>query len=345
MKKKIFIIGSGWVTKGFLDTIDKNLYDINVISNNEQFIYHPFLVNSIFNNEKISFNLKNKYKFINFKKETAIDFDFNNNKIFTQLNNNYQYDYLILCHGSIINDFNIDGVKQNCFFLKNDKDSIILKNYINDLPNDSNIAVIGCGLTGSEIVGHLLDVNKFNIYAIDGMNLPLKCFNHYFQKYTYNHWKQNKINLYFNSFVKKIEKNKIILNDLKEINFDLAIWCGGNKINPLSQLINKKLNLNNNYGIPIDKYLKINKFNNIWAAGDCTYSNINSNAQIAYQQGIYLGKTFNKKFNNIEPFKYKNNGQVCYIGNYNSLYENENYNMKGKLGFIMMKIIKIYLKI
>ena len=60
MKKKIYIVGSGWATKGFLDTIDFNLYDVHVLSNNENFVYQPFLASSLLKNESTIINLKEK---------------------------------------------------------------------------------------------------------------------------------------------------------------------------------------------------------------------------------------------------------------------------------------------
>ena len=47
MLGKIYIVGGGWATKGFLDTIDFDLYDIHVLSNNENFVYWN---SSIFSN-------------------------------------------------------------------------------------------------------------------------------------------------------------------------------------------------------------------------------------------------------------------------------------------------------
>ena len=44
--------------KGFLDTIDFDLYDIHVLSNNENFVYQPFLAYCLLNKENVSFNLK-----------------------------------------------------------------------------------------------------------------------------------------------------------------------------------------------------------------------------------------------------------------------------------------------
>ena len=41
MKKKIIIIGSGWAGSSFIKYIDENMYDIEVVSKNKNFIYTP----------------------------------------------------------------------------------------------------------------------------------------------------------------------------------------------------------------------------------------------------------------------------------------------------------------
>lgn len=366
MKKKIYLIGSGWVTKGFLDTINYDLYDVHVISENENFIYHPFLASSILNYDKLNFNLQKKYPKIIFHKSKVKDFNFHNNEIITDFKKNENYDYLILSHGSIINDFNVKGLKENCYFLKNDHDILKIKKKIKKLPDNSNIAIMGCGLTGSEIIGYLIDSNKYkykldnyidgliifdkiknkkiNIYAIDGLPKPLNIFKDDFRNYTMNLWKNSKVNLHFGSFIKSVDEKEIHLHNGTNINYDMGIWCGGIKIHPLSSLINKKLNYNNNFGVPVNKFLKIEKLDNVWAAGDCAYSGFIPNAQVAYQQGTYLGNNFNNKLINNKEFKFQNKGQVCYIGNNEALYQNEHFGFSGIMGYGMLKLIQFYIK-
>ena len=45
-----------------------------------------------------------------------------------------------------------------------------------------------------------------------------------------------------NNFVNKIDNKNIYFKENK-VNYDVAIWCGGVKISPLSILINNKLHL------------------------------------------------------------------------------------------------------
>ena len=89
---------------------------------------------------------------------------------------------MILSHGNNTNDFNIAGIEKYCFYIKDINNLDLIKNKINLLGDNSNIAVIGCGPTGTELVGKLIDENllnnkTYNIFAIDALKSPLNNYN------------------------------------------------------------------------------------------------------------------------------------------------------------------------
>ena len=337
--KKILIIGSGWASSSFIKKINTEKYNIEVISPTQYFIYTPLLANSINKNINLVENINNLNK-IKYFNDIVTNINFNKNIIVTK-NNEYHYDYLILAHGSVINTFNIKGVNQNCFFVKTPDDTIKIKKKLENLKENSKVAVIGCGLTGCEIIGNLIDYNKFDIYAIDGLKLPLNVFKPKVSNYVLNFWEKNNINIHLDNFVKKIE-NKNIYFENKKLNYDLAIWCGGIKISPLSKIINSNLGLTCRFGIPVNKYLKVDNTKNVFAIGDCAYSGFPPTAQVAYQQGIYLSNYFNNDFKNNNEFDFKNKGQICYIGKGESVYQIKNYFFKGKLTGYLNNFIHVY---
>ena len=113
--------------------------------------------------------------------------------------------------------------------------------------------------------------------------------------------------------VSKIDDKSIHFKDKTSIKYDLSIWCGGIKKSCLTEKILSKLNINDNKGLPVNKYLQISKINNVFAIGDCANSGFPPTAQVAYQQGEYLARRFNNNFNNNE-FVFNNQGQIGYIG-------------------------------
>lgn len=337
---KILLVGSGWASTSFIKNIDTNKYDLSVVSPTKNFIYTPLLANSIINNNNLEKDIT-KINNINFIKDLVVDIDFSKNTIYTKNKEKIDYDFLVLAHGSQINTFNIKGVEENCLFIKTPKDTEVIKNKLSNLPPKSKIAVIGCNLTGSEIVGNLLDYDKFNIYAIDGVERPLSIFNKNISDYTENLWREYGVNMLMNNFVKKIDNDFIYFNNDK-INYDLAIWCGGIKKSSLTNLINTKLNLDCRFGIPVNHYLKVNTTPNVFAMGDCAYSGNPPTAQVAYQQGKYLANRFNNNFNAEKKFDFESKGQIGYIGKGKSVYQTKHFYFKGKLTGYLNDFIHFY---
>ena len=336
----ILLIGSGWSARGFIDSINTQKYNVTVISKNLKFLYTPLLANYCIN--KGIKNIDNDIstdKSINLMNNSVTDVNFEIKQIICNDKKIFNYDYVVFSHGSIINTFNIDGVAKNCYFLKSKDDADNIYDKISKLSNNKNISIIGCGLTGTELIGNLIDSNKFNINAIDGLSGPIQMFSNKNIDKTIHLWDKNNVNMIFNKFVNKIDDKYIYYNDGK-INYDIAIWCGGIKISPLSVNINNKLGLISNRGIPVNKFLEINK--NSFAIGDCADSGFPPSAQNAYQQGNYLAKRFNNDFNDNIEYDFFDKGKLCYIGNYNSIYENNLFSISGKIGHILGKIIHFY---
>ena len=82
--------------------------------------------------------------------------------------------------------------------------------------------------------------------------------------------------------------------------------------------------------------------NNVYAIGDCAYNNNPPTAQVAYQEGKYLANYFNNNFIG-DGFKYNSKGQICYIGNGNSVYEyNNDIYFSGVICGYINKLVHLY---
>jgi len=343
-KKTICVIGLGWASTGFLKNIDTKKYNVHVISKNSSFLYTPLLAQNIKNNRNLELEIDDINNNINYTKDEVIDIDFKNNIIYTKNNNSkICYDFLIFSHGADTNTFNIQGVNENCYFLKLNEDADIIRKKLILLPKFSNIVVIGCGLTGSEVIGTLIDYSKFNIYAIDALQRPLNIFDEKLSIQAIKLWSKNNVNTFFGYSVSLIDKNTIqFKNNSKSINYDMVLWCGGIKMSQFSIHMQKKLKLSCTKGIPVDLSLKVNDQKNIWAIGDCAYSGHAPTAQVAFQQGKYLAGQFNSEFKNANYFKYIHKGQICYIGDKKSVYQNSFFKTGGNITYYLNNFIHLY---
>lgn len=360
-KKNLVIVGNGWASRGLLSKINYNKYNVTVISKENYFNYTPLLAQSIDINKNVSNTfIPSNNKRINFIESNVTNFENRqfgkSNKVFFGKDQEIKYDYLVFCHGADIATYQIEGLnKKNVHFFKNYDNMIDLKKNLQSLKTKSNIAIMGCGPTGIEIISSLIDMNfnkKHNIYAIDGMSRPVNIFNKKLSDTLLDLWKKENINVMMNSIVEKIDNKKIYF-DKRKLNYDLGIWCGGICSNQLTRNILKSLEYTHYLnGIPVNNKMMIqgNGFTilNAFAIGDCNLVNdakYPKTAQIAYKQGQYLGIELNRNNVNdsfIKPFKSLDFGQFCYIGKNMSIYQGPYFSHSGYITNLVNQIVQVY---
>ena len=341
-KKDITVIGFGWASIGFIQNIDTKKYNVVVISDSDSFVYTPLLAQNVKNKRKLTIDISSLNKNIIFDQGKVIDVDFQNNMIVKETKEKIQFQYIVFAHGSDINTFGIPGVSDNTLYLKTVEDSTKIREKIQKLEIGSTIAVIGCGLAGTELIGTLIDYKRYNIVAIDALDRPLPTFNMDISQRVIKLWEQENAKLYFKCMVSKIDSKSIYIKDKPTIDFNLAIWCGGIKANKLTRQINKTLNLDCLYGIPVNNKLGVEQNHNVFAIGDCAFSGNPPTAQVAYQEGQYLAKQFNSNFQDKKPFHFYDKGQIGYIGKGQSVYQSPMYQGGGTLMYYFNNMVHLY---
>jgi len=362
MKPKITIIGFGWGSIGFLQDIDTDKYNITVISDKDSFVYTPLLAQNVKHARTLTIPISKLNKHIHYHNGRINDADFQNNTVITENGDKKQFDYIIFAHGSDVNTFGIPGVKENTLYLKTAEDSKHISDRISKLHTGASVVVIGCGLAGTELIGTLIDYNKFKVVAVDALDRPLPTFDSTLSQRVIDLWTKENATLHFKSMVSNIRENSIEIKDKNSIPFDLAIWCGGIKANDLTIKINNRLKLDCLRGIPVNEQLLVRGTNNIFAIGDCAFSGNPPTAQVAYQQGKYLAKQFNSEtpstsvfgvksltfgYGSLQTkthdgFKFDDRGQIGYIGKGQSVYQINGFRGGGKLVYLFNNLVHLY---
>ena len=246
-KKEVVVVGYGWAGKSFCDKIDKNLYNVTVISKSDYMLNTTKLKNSI-NNDNDKLLIKPNYEKIKFIKDSCNEIN-EKDKLIISGKKKIEFDYLVIATGSTTNDFNIKGVKENCYFLKELSDLYKLKDAFHK-KDDQQIVVLGGGPNGLELAFELSKTNK-QIKIIEAMTDILPTFTEETRRIVKNELKNNGINLILNNKVNKIEKNMIHSkeNNLdKMFFFDTSIWTCGIKPNSILKekiIVDKNLKFKN----------------------------------------------------------------------------------------------------
>lgn len=187
-RKRVVVLGTGWAGMSFLKSLDTTLYDVQVISPRNFFVFTPLLpsvtvgtVEARSITEPIRKIMKKK-KNVTFCQAHCLRIDAENRRILCRpvadldelgkMEFEVEYDYLVLAVGAMANTFNTPGVEEYCHFLKEIEDAEKIRESIVDcfelaaIPDVDEeerqkllqFVVVGGGPTGVEFAAELHDL-------------------------------------------------------------------------------------------------------------------------------------------------------------------------------------------
>ncbi|EKM78363.1 NDE2, mitochondrial external NADH dehydrogenase [Agaricus bisporus var. burnettii JB137-S8] len=404
-KQRVVILGSGWGGYGLLRGIDKKRYDVVVISPTTYFNFTPLLASTAVGTLEFRTAIEPVRRYvpaavyyqawcdnIDFSRKTltcmpatrpitreASDptkVDDPNYRASANIPFTARYDKLIIAVGAYSQTFNIPGVKEHAYFLKDVKDarrirSRILECFeqanqpvISDVErrNLLNFCVVGGGPTGVEFAAelhdllqtdvrtHYPDLARFtNITLYDVADSILSSFDQSLVKYTEKMFSREGVHILTNHHVERVEAGKLFIREKGEVPFGLLVWSTGLAPNPLvSAMSGVKKNPKTQSVITNDQLNVIMQETNepnpdVWAIGDAaTFEEapLPATAQVASQKAHYMITKLNtlaKDKDHCEPFEFHNQGSLAYIGNWNAIYDRSSTLPEGEKDKFMSK--------
>lgn len=259
-------------------------------------------------------------------------------EITTSLN----YDYLLVGVGAQPSTFGIPGVAEHSTFLKEVSDSVKIRRNLMDIIEAANIlpkgdaerkrllsiVVCGGGPTGVEVAGELQDyidqdlkkwmpevASEIKVTLVEALPNVLNMFNKKLVDYTKEVFQATNIDLKTNTMVKQVTDKNVIAQvksakdgstEMIEIPYGMLIWATGNALRPIVRNLTSKIDEQKNArrGLLVDDKFLVDGTSNIYALGDCTFTKYAPTAQVAFQEGIYLGEYF-KKLHEIDTLNYQ----------------------------------------
>ncbi len=358
IQKPIVIVGAGFAGM----TVALNLKNINpslpilVVDSESNFIFKPLMYEilskeirkweatpkfaKIFSDKGITF-LKNSLTKVSFK-ENSLEFS-------DELKLNYQY--LILCTGSVPNGFSIKGVHENCYFFNDLEDLNKLDYFLKKFQKESlkkKLFIVGGGPSGIELACKIDDIykNKFDIYLIEKSNEILgknKIFN---REEAENSLEKRNIRVLLNSTVNEVSETDISISNetgITSLEKDIVIWTAGVKPN-LSYLNTEDIPQKNGR-IVVNNELRIENKKNSFAIGDIAIiegmEDLPITAQVAMQEGDHLAKNIELliKGEDLLPFEFQDNGEMISLGLGEASISGLGFTLSGKLAFEARRLI------
>ena len=299
---KVLILGGGFggvYCAKRLQKIKQNSTDVELISDNNYFIFQPLLPEvasgTISASDAVT-PIRQMLPNVKFRNAEVLDIDLKNKSIkilqgFRRRQHKIFYDHLVIAIGQECNLDIIPGLKHHSLTMRNLKDAYNVRNHIlkclelADVTQDKklkkrllNMVVVGGGFSGVETVGELKDMTdrllpfyknvrkeELKFFIIEYSKSLLPELGPEIGEYTHHVFKKRNIKIYLNTALKEVSKYNAILSNGKIIETNTLISTIGSAA---SNLV-KKSSLPLKYGrIVTNDFLQVKGFSNVWALGD-----------------------------------------------------------------------------
>jgi NADH:ubiquinone reductase (non-electrogenic) len=241
------------------------------------------------------------------------------------------YDYLVVSVGAETATFNIPGVTENAIYMKSIQDSRKIRDTVMDCfetamipgqPSEEidrllHFVVAGGGPAGVEFTGELYDfitrdlsqtfpevADRVRISLVEALPKILPMFDSKLIEYTEQKLNSTrKVQVWTKRAVTKVEPQQITVKnmdtgELQPVPYGALVWVTGNAPVPLTKALISDLGSANQpvpRALTVDEHLLVKGADNIFALGDCAlFGRLPPTAQVASQQGRYLGRLFNQ---------------------------------------------------
>lgn len=374
-KKKVVILGGGYAGLMTAVTLQKKVHpsriEIFLVNNND---YHYITTKvheagaGTVNPESIKLPIHQLIdsERVTFIQDEVIGLDIDQ-KIVKCKNHTLKYDLVVVGIGGSPKTFNIPGLKEHAFFLFNWEGTYRLRKHMEeqfqqygqDHPGGNlNLVIGGTGFTGMEFIHELkksipvlckqyeVDPNDVHLIVVEPNEEILQGYPDSIvidaEKSLKNICCEFKIGV----AVTTVEKDRVILQDGKEIPTKMFIWAGGVEGHPLLgkfgfELLDGRVKLN--------EYCEVPDYHDIYVLGDASVSFSEKGepfpptAQIAIQQGQYCAYNIAMKIYGqpIKPFHYIFRGTVMSLGKGNASGIVYDHHISGHLASFMKWVIEM----
>ncbi|KAI8337753.1 FAD/NAD-P-binding domain-containing protein [Chlamydoabsidia padenii] len=270
-KNRVVILGSGWAGFKLMRELDREKYDVSVVSPRNYFVFTPLLASTSVGSLEfrcVTEPVRGYTKNITYHQASCDGIDLENKTIhcITQIPGTEKtqftldYDTLVVAVGSYSNTFNIPGVKDNACFLKDVQDARKIRKRLiecfeyasqpgltdSQKSDKLHFVVVGAGPTGIEFSAELYDFISSDVSRLypdlikftrmtlyDVAPQILSGFDSKLSSYAHQQFDLKGIQIKTRRQVENVMPNKLMIKDEGEVPFGLLVWSTGQMQNPL----------------------------------------------------------------------------------------------------------------
>ncbi|MBD0417225.1 NAD(P)/FAD-dependent oxidoreductase [Oryzicola mucosus] len=225
------------------------------------------------------------------------------------------------------------------------------------------IAVIGGGPTGVEMAGSIAELSRHTltrdfrnvrpgttrVILIEAGDRMLGGFDARLSDYARQRLKKLGVEIRTRQRVEAIDATSITVSG-ETIPVGAVVWAAGVMASDLAAKTGGELDRGGR--VRVDRYLRVKGHENIFALGDMALclddggNPLPGLAQVAKQQGIYLGRALTAKPSDtvpIEAFVYRSRGNTAIIGRHAAVFESSSFRLKGWVAWMTWAVVHVYL--
>ncbi len=260
-----------------------------------------------------------------------------------------EYDLLVLALGSTSNDFNTQGVRDNCIFLdspeqahrfRSEMNNQFMKLHANKDQKTVDIAIVGAGATGVELSAELhnavqelhnygfsdLDSSRLNINLVEAGERILPALPPRISQAAHNELTKLGVNVRTATMVTKADKTGLTTKDGEHIPAQIMVWAAGIKAPDFMKDI-AGLETNRINQLVVKPTLETTRDDNIYVIGDlasCVQEDgsfVPPRAQAAHQMASRCFSNIVAKLSDREqkPYIYSDHGSLVSLSRFSTV--------------------------
>jgi NADH dehydrogenase len=306
-KQKVLILGAGFGgIKAALELADKTMFEVTLLSDQENFRYYPTLFNIALGKSYLGATIPLDEIFegknVNIVKATAESVDRQNKRVTSSDGKTLDYDHLIVALGVVTNYFGIEGLDKYSYGIKTLEEARRLRDHlhkqlIDEKKPDVNYVIIGGGPTGVELAGALPGYmrNIMKKHGISNANLHVDLVEaaprlvprmpEPYSRAVAKRLAKLGVTLYLNETVKAENPDNLVMSN-HSLESHTVVWTAGVTNHPFLKANN--FALNDKGKAKVDEHLQNEP--NIYVIGDNADTPYSGMAQTALYDGQFIVK-------------------------------------------------------
>lgn len=356
-KHHIVIVGGGFGgTKAALSLSDDDRFRVTLISDHDDFRYFPSLYRTATGGRRYISSVPLKEIFNGKPTGLVVDsvtkLDRSKKSIITKGGKKLEYDSLVLALGVQTNYFNIKGLKEFSYGIKNIDEAERFKKHlheqiINEMRLDLNYIIIGGGPTGVELAGvlpaylraiakkHGLKRPIIRVSLVESAPRLLPRLPRDISRAVARHLRKLKVKLYLDTLVLAESAEMLTLND-KKLHSHTVIWTAGVANHPF--FADNDFQTTKTGKVRVDQFLQAEK--DIYVIGDNADTPYSGMAQTALNDGRYVADSLIKTADgdSAKPYVAKKPIYVLPAGQKWAAVLWGKFRAYGRFGFILRRL-------